>query len=54
MIVLRVAALALFALVPSTGAQVANPELIEQAKKEGRVVWYTTLHPGGQAVRRQL
>src|SRR4026208_2198462 len=24
-------------------AQVANPDLIAQAKKEGRVVWYTTV-----------
>ena len=24
-------------------AQVANPDLVAQAKKEGRVVWYTTV-----------
>ena len=26
-----------------SSAQVANPDLIAQAKKEGRVAWYTTV-----------
>jgi ABC-type Fe3+ transport system substrate-binding protein len=41
--ILWLAAFAFFAFASSACAQVANPALIAQAKKEGALVWYTTL-----------
>ena len=38
-----IALLALWLNAPHVFAQVAHPDLVAQAKKEGRVVWYTTV-----------
>jgi len=38
-----IALLALLPNAPLAVAQVAHPDLVAQAKKEGRVVWYTTV-----------
>lgn len=43
MTILRLAAFALLGFASLAHAQVGNPELVAQAKKEGRLVWYTTL-----------
>ncbi|MGH7771342.1 MAG: ABC transporter substrate-binding protein [Candidatus Binatia bacterium] len=43
MLILRLATFALLGFASLTHAQVVHPDLVSQAKKERRVVWYTTL-----------